>query len=263
MTVPSPRSDGRWGGALTGRALPEDGELGALPATTRTTLAKIWFTQAATELRVARSFAIVHESLAMLGADTGLVHTAERAIDDEHRHALLCLEVSRRYAGTSALPEVPELVHTHPRHPSARDEHERRMLYVIGQCAFNETFASAYLSLARESAKTALARAAISELLSDEIDHARVGWAYLATAPAPRRARLAAWAHALAVANLREWRTLQLNRDRDLGAHGIPEAEAIEEALLEALRGVIIPGLATHGVSSRALESWAKTGAPT
>lgn len=264
MSLAAPKRDGRWGGAVTKRPLPEaQAELDEIPFATRQTLARIWFTQASTEARVADSFAVVHRSLAALGADRGLVSIAERAIDDEHRHAELCLEMARRYANNPALPAVPELPFEHPLHPAALDERERQMLWVMGQCAFNETFASAYLSLSRDVAESPLAKAAISELLSDEIDHARIGWAYLSTCTAAQRERLAHWAHALAVSNLREWRLLELNRDVDLGPFGVPEAGAIEAALLDVLGEVIVPGLERSGVMSSSLAAWVKAGAPT
>jgi hypothetical protein len=264
VSLGAPRVDGRWGGAVTKRPLPDArDELEAIPFERRRTLARIWFTQASTEARVADSFAVVHRSLVALGADAGLVAVAERAIDDEHRHAALCLDMARRYANNPDLPPVPELPFEHPQHASAHDDAERRMLWVMGQCAFNETFASAYLSLSRDVARSPLARAAISELLSDEIDHARIGWAYLETCTPAQRARLASWVHALAVANLREWRLLQLNRDVDLGPFGVPEAEAIERALVEVLAEVIVPGLERSGVMSSALAAWVKAGAPT
>ncbi len=259
-----PRPDGRWGGAITKRPLGDaTAELEALPIARRETLARIWFTQAATEARVADSFGVVHRSLVALGADRGLCSIAERAVDDEHRHAALCLEMARRYANNPDLPPPPELPFEHPQHLSASDDAERRMLWVLGQCAFNETFASAYLSLSRDVAESPLAKAAISELLSDEIDHARIGWAYLETCSPTQRQQLSRWVHALAVSNLREWRLLQLNRDVELSPFGVPEAGAIEEALLDVLAEVIVPGLERSGVMSPALSAWVKAGAKT
>lgn len=263
MIVPAPLPDGRWGGALTKRPLPDaSDELDALSLERRTTLAKIWFTQAATEARVANSFKIVHGSLVALRADSGLITTAERAIDDEHRHTGLCMEMAKRYANRDDLPPVPELPFAHPTHPEAQSEAERHLLYVMGQCVFNETFACAYLSLARDAAESPLARAALSELLSDEIDHARIGWAYLETAPKALKEKLPQWIHALAVANLGVWRALELNTDADLAYFGVPAAEAIEHALVSALTEVIVPGFGRSGVGSKALDGWVRAGAP-
>lgn len=195
--------EGRWGGAVTSRPLPVDGELSEIDPTLREHLARIWLSQAATEARVAKSFALVHESLIALGAADGLVTVSKRAIDDEHRHTALCREMARRYFGAE-VTTTPQLPFAPPRHELATSDEQRKALWVIGQCAFNETFASAYLSLCHERAESALPRAALRELLSDEIDHARIGWAYLATLPRHLRASIDDWLLPLAICNLRE-----------------------------------------------------------
>ena len=256
-------AEGRWGGAVTSRPLPTaDGEVTEIDPTLREHLARIWLSQAATEARVAKSFALVHESLVALGADEGLIAVSKRAIDDEHRHTELCREMARRYFGAE-VTATPVLPFAPPRHELAKSEEERRALWVVGQCAFNETFASAYLSLCHERAEVGLPRAALRELLSDEIDHARIGWAYLATLPRHLRAAIDDWLLPLAICNLREWRSVRLSEDASLTKHGIPAAAEVEEALVTALRDLIVPGLAHTGCDTRSVETWLATGAPT
>ncbi len=230
-----------------------------MPFAEREELATIWLSQAATEARVARSFALVHESLALLGADAGLVEVSARAVEDEHRHEALCRTMAERYAGAPVVP-TPVLPFSPPRHHEAKSDRDRRALWVVGQCAFNETFASAYLSLCFDRVETPLARAAIRELLSDEIDHARIGWAYLSTIDAATRATISDWLVPLAVSNLREWRKVRLAEDERLAPHGIPPAGAVEEALSHAMRDLVAPGLAHVGLDVRALERWIANG---
>jgi len=254
---------GRWGGAVTSRPLPEsEAEIADMNPEVRERLARIWLSQAATEARVARSFTLVHESLVALGADEGLVVVSNRAIDDEHRHTALCRELARRYFG-APVTDTPDLPFSPPKHALAKSDEERRALWIIGQCAFNETFASAYLSLCHERAETPLARAALRELLSDEIDHARIGWAYLSTLPTELRPRIDDWLLPLAMCNLREWRNVRLAEDASLARHGIPAAAEVEEALASALRDLILPGLAHTNLDPRPLERWLAAGAPT
>ncbi len=256
--------EGRWGGAVTQRPLPAaDEEIAAMPDEQRTVLARLWWSQAATERRVAQSFAVVERALTSLEADAGIVATAGRAVDDEHRHAALCQTMASRYLGAEAAP-APELPFAHPRHPAARSEEVRAALYVVGQCVFNETFASAYLAACLDAATHPLARAALRELLSDEIDHARVGWAFLATMPGALRADITDWLLPLGIANLREWRALTLPAPgADLERHGVPARARIEEALVSALRGVIAPGVAHVGLRSAPFAQWAEGGART
>ena len=252
-------ADGRWGGSITHHALPDSREeLAAMAPTQRAWLARIWRSQAATEARVASSFAVIEESLEALGADSGLVRLAARAVDDERRHAALCEEASGRYAGAPCA-QHERLEARHPRHPHASPE-LRRALYVVGQCALNETFASAYLAQAYRGATSPLARAVIRELLEDEIDHARLGWAFLSTTSASTRRELSRWLVVLTESNLREWRRIDLPDSRALEAHGVPPRGEALDALDEAVRGVLLPGFAHAGLDTRGLERWLSRG---
>ncbi len=256
-------SEGRWGGRATRRPLPDAAlELAELDPEVRAELARIWWMQASTEGRVATSFAIVRDALEGLGADTRLVALAERAVDDEHRHAALCEQMARTLLGR-AISAPPELDSPRPTHPEARSERERRALFVVGQCALNETFASGYLGAALAPCKSPLARAAIRELLEDEIDHSRLGWAYLQTLPADLRPVISDWLVPLAVTNLREWRKSSVSESALLEQHGVPRAEAVRAALEDVVRGVLLPGFAHVGLDVRGLEAWVRQGMPT
>ncbi len=252
--------DGRWGGAVTRRALPPSDEALALAPAVRARLASIWMSQAATEARVARSFQMVHESLTRLDVDPALAALAARAVDDEHRHAALCEDLAGRYAGGPCGPHAA-LPHTPPAHPGASPR-LRDALFVVGQCALNETFASAYLGAAYQGARTPIARAALRELLEDEIDHSRLGWAYLDRAPADLKRELSDWLVPVTICNLREWRKIALPDDDALAAHGVPPHEVAHAALSEALGGLLLPGFAHVGLDTRALERWIRQGAP-
>lgn len=265
MRIPPLDPAGRYGGRATSRPLPESEPLfDALPASAREHLAHVWLSQAATELRVARSFEVVHAALRDLRADPGLVATAHRAMDDEHRHATLCREMAERYLGAPVV-DPPDLPFEPPTHPLAESEDERRALHVVGQCAFNETFASAYLAAAQDGATVPLARAALRELMADEVDHARIGWAYLSTLPPRLKPRVEDWLLPLATTNLREWRRLRESPydAPHLASHGFPPPAIIEEALTTALRDLVIPGLDHFGYRTHRLAAWLNQGAPT
>ena len=262
MTTIPIAPEGRWGGDVTSRPLPDaQDELDAMDPAMRRAVAAVWWAQCATELRVAQSFAVVHESLVALRAEASLIALAERAVDDEHRHGALCLEVARRY-DTSFTSAPPSLPRQQPVHALAKSEDERRALYVLGQCALNETFASAYLSIAHHDATCSLARAGLNELLRDEIDHSRLGWAYVSTLSPALRARMSDWLLPLTIQNLREWQSSAASHEGAIIAHGVPSADGVREALADVVRGVILPGFATNGLDVRALERWVRAGMP-
>lgn len=255
--------DGRWGGRVTSRPLPDAAdELAGLDPALRGELSTIWWAQSATELRVATSFGVVHRALSDLGAEPALTALAARAVDDEHRHAALCLDMAQRLRG-GEIDAPPPLPAQQPQHPEALDEDERRALFVVGQCALNETFANAYLTTAYRDTTSPLARAAINELLRDEIDHSRLGWAFLSTLPASRRARISDWLVPLTLTNLREWQQSAATHTLAHAPHGVPRAEAVREALAEVVRDVMLPGFEYVGLDTRALARWVRAGMPT
>ncbi|MDP3274537.1 MAG: hypothetical protein Q8Q09_05035 [Deltaproteobacteria bacterium] len=264
MTTPL-RVDGRWGGKVTRRELPANSpEIATLSLVDRASLANLWLSQSATERRVAESFAVVHRALVALSADKNLIEIAERGIDDEHRHAALCHHMAEQYAGRE-LATAPTLPFVHPAHREASSEAERQALFVIGQCVFNETLASAYLEAAMSKATAPIARAALSELLSDEIDHARIGWAFLSMLEPSARQSLQSWMLPLAVCNLREWRAVAkpIEHAEVLEAHGAPSYITVQEALLEGLSSLVVPGLQTMGFDVSSMRAWLDQGAVT
>jgi hypothetical protein len=244
------RADGRWGGKLTRRPVPQaDPTVDALDDDQRRDLVDVWLGRAASERRVGDAFVVVRESLVDLGAAEVLVRLADRAVDDEMRHAELSRIVASRVAGKE-LDAPPRLALRLPRHEGASDE-LRRTLYVVGQCAFNETFASAFLEAALGAATGTMARAALRELLSDEIDHARIGWAHLAAVPASIRALVAPWLPAMTRANLRMWREAPRPYPTDpvLHAQGAPSAAMVEAALATGLTELVVPGFEALGMA--------------
>jgi hypothetical protein len=255
---------GRWGGRLTNRPLPrKDVEIDRLSDQQRDELALIWLGRAASERRVADAFKVIHNALDDLGSSGELIALATRAVDDEYRHAELSRLVASRYAGQQLEPPARlELVV--PEHPDA-PARLRHTLHILGHCAMNETFASAFLDVSLNYARGSLASAALRALFSDEIDHARLGWAHLAELRESDRSEIIPWLPALVHANLKMWRdtTRPYPTDSLLHRHGAPPAEAVEQALLNAIRQLIIPGLEHFGLPTDVLRRWLAAGAPT
>ncbi|HWA71403.1 MAG TPA: hypothetical protein VG937_03695 [Polyangiaceae bacterium] len=258
------RSEVRWAGRLTSRPLPErDPELDALEPEQRSQLSAVWLARAASERRVADAFEVVRDALEDLGSEPRLQALAARAVDDEHRHAELARRVASRFAGRE-LEAPPRLTLVVPEHRGAPDR-LRSSLHVLGHCAMNETFASAFLEAALGSCHAPYARAALRELLSDEVDHARIGWAHLAALRGDERAELAPWLESLVRENLKMWREAgrQYSNDPALHRHGAPSAAVAESAVLGAVSELILPGLAHFGLATHSLRRWLDEGAPT
>ena len=256
---------GRWSGRLTQRPLPdEDPSLDRLTPGQRSRLAEIWLVRAAMERRVADSFEVIHGALLRRGASPDLVALAERAIDDEYRHTELSRLVASRFAGRE-LPTPQRLPLETPAHKGASPE-LRDSLFVVGQCVLNETTASAFLETCLGCAEGALAKSALRELLSDEVEHGRMGWTYLASMDDRTRAEIARWLLPMAYLNLQIWKRespYDPKHDAVFAAHGAPPAATLHEALVDALRSLIVPGLRQLRMPTDALERWLDAGAPT
>jgi hypothetical protein len=216
------------------------------------------------ERRVADSFEVIQGALTRRHSSPEVIHLAERAIDDEYRHAELSRFVASQFAGRDLEPPG-RLVLEVPKHqgaaPSVRDA-----LFIVGQCVLNETTASAFLEACLQWARGALARWALRELLSDEIDHGRIGWAFLASLSAADRAELNRWLLPMAFINLRQWRRETPHDpeyDSALALHGAPPASVIHSAVLGALEQMIVPGFERLGMATASLRRWLAAGAET
>jgi hypothetical protein len=67
-----------------------------------------------------------------------------------------------------------------PRHEGATPR-ERVLLHVVEMCCLNETLTGVFFTEMHARATNPVVRAAVESLLEDEIDHGKVGWAYLAS----------------------------------------------------------------------------------
>jgi hypothetical protein len=87
----------------------------------------------------------------------------------------------------------------------------------------------------------------------------------LASVTAEVRASVGRWLLPLARMNLKMWR--EAGRISGCGdacsAHGVPEADAIEEAIVGAVRDLILPGFAMLGIATGPTQAWLDAGAPT
>jgi hypothetical protein len=134
-------------------------------------------------------------------------------------------------------------------------------LYIIAMCCINETVACGVLEAALAQAKSPLARAALATILSDEIDHARAGWAHLASpyVTSEMKRALPAWLHRLHSVKLRE-----LVEDdaplpgEDFGTHGMLSRQKSRDVVYATLVDVMFPGYRRAGIDPSLTEKWAR-----
>jgi hypothetical protein len=157
--------------AAAQRALPDvDATIDALDAESRELVAAEWTRRAASEISAGAVFSVVSRGLFHEGAPAELSWLASRAVLDEIRHAELCRAAAARY-GAAAPPR--------PRPARIDEARGGPFMHAVANGAVNETIATAFLSAAAEAATSPFASAVVRELMTDEIDHARIGWALL------------------------------------------------------------------------------------
>jgi len=240
------------------KALPErDPTIDALAPESRSRLATIWAQRAESELAAGVAFAAVARELRELDADPVVLELADQAAADEPRHAELCLRLAAAYAGAPAATPPPRAV-TLPEHAGAGDA-LRKHLHAAGMCCINESIACAFIEVCLDDAAGPLVRAIHREHLSDEIEHARVGWAHFASprVDAATRREVARWLPRLLSANLENWRSRIAWLPADgIAGHALPPSARCFEAARAAVRDVIIPGFAHVGIDAAHAAAW-------
>ena len=234
----------------------EDESVDALAPSVRKQLARQWSARATAELRVASVFSVLARDLFEHGADPAVIRICARAVSDEVRHADICRVLAERYGGEAvAFPEpapvpIPDLADARPG--------LRSTLHVIAMGCINETVASAWLEASLTATSSSLARAALRELIADDIHHARLGWAHLGSAHVTpsMRAEIGPWLGRLLDAVLDPWLVNIASFAAGVPSHGVPSEETSRAALAECLDGVVLPGLEALGVDTSAGRAW-------
>jgi hypothetical protein len=211
-------------------------------------LSKHWLERAAAESSVAIGFDKLLPRLRAIGAAPVVLELTEKAIDDETRHARGCVELASSYAGRALEAPPPRATEL----PVFRTEDEALecALIVLGTCCINESIACEWLRASWLAATDPASKDANRLHLKDEIDHARLGWAYFATLDPARKRHIAEhWLDRMIAVNVAEWK----KADKHLPADGIAElghlAQTISERVIdEAVASVVRPGFAHVGL---------------
>ena len=235
-----------------------DSSIEDLDPDTRQRIARQWELRSAAELRVASVFAVLARELFETGADPPVLQICARAVSDEVRHAEICQVLAGRYAGREIAwpPPGPVPMPFHARAPARL----RPTLRATAMGCINETIASAWLEASLEHASAPLARAALRELMADDVHHARLGWAHLASARVTRevRAEVAAWLPRLLQTAALPWLKDARVYSEGMPSHGIPSAETTRAVVVRTLHEVVLPGFDALDVATAPARAWAE-----
>ncbi|HEY8945939.1 MAG TPA: hypothetical protein VIM73_16840 [Polyangiaceae bacterium] len=158
------------------RLIRTDVTVSTMQPETRRTLGSLWAHRAQAELTASAMFSGLALDCSRGNVSPVLLSLTERAVDDERYHSMLSAQMAEHYLGET----IPAFGPSADALRFETCEADLALgLRLLLQCALNETVAAAYLRECHREAISPLVRAAVRELLRDEIDHARIGWAYL------------------------------------------------------------------------------------
>lgn len=196
------------------------------------------------------AFTHLRPRLVAAGVAEPVLALVDKAIEDEQRHADLCVRLASQYAGSDQ-PAPPPRFEALPDF-GTNDERLEVALLVTGMCCINESIASEWIRSCWQAATAEIAVVANREHLKDEIDHARLGWAHLASEHVgpDLKTRIAQRVPKLIAVNVAEWK----KPDEHLPPEGIREhghlSRAENDAVIDAaVRDVVMPGFALLGLA--------------
>jgi hypothetical protein len=221
-------------------------------AKARVRAGRSWESRMKQEHLAVGAFSMLVTELAALGCDPTVLSLLTRAASDEVRHTEICRKMAGGLLGEDAPSKGFRGIPSIPKHPGTNLE-TRALLHVVEMCCLSETFTGVFFTEMLSEMGEGTPRMAVESLLEDEIDHGRVGWAYLAArASAKRIDGLAAALPAMldhtlgpVIEKARSQPEPDTRALRSVGYIGASTARAIFE---RTLRDVILPGFETCGI---------------
>jgi hypothetical protein len=216
-----------------------------------------WAFRTRAEIEATARFARMATELAQVGATPVVVRGAADASADELRHRDLCARLAAKWGEPNALAHEP------PRDRIGRsdmDPRDRLLWEVVAVCCISETMNTSLMTRCLEVAKEEEIRDTLHQLLEDEVKHARLGWAHLASERSAGRGQF-----------LRDVLPLMLDASIEPGFLDAPPPVPWTEALYDygelpwaelvqiyrdTLNLVVFPGFDALGVDSSKGRAW-------
>ena len=211
----------------------------------RARVAAYWWQRAEGEITSWVGFQHVLADLRAEGSPEPVIELAERAVEDEYKHALFCRDWAAHFGHEVA--EMPSPRSTEPITFRGASEADNRLLR-IALCCLTETVGCFILRHVRPTLKDKDLRELNRLHMADELQHSRVGWAHLASMSAEKKATLRRWLPALLKISERSCCTGPEQDFEELVPFGYFTPRLLRAAYDQALAEVILPGLEHLGL---------------
>jgi hypothetical protein len=225
----------------------------------RAQLGAMWAFRARGEQEIAAQYADLGRRLGASGVAPALVDRVVAASADETRHRDLCAEMATRLrhpGPTSSARALPRIA------PHRLDGGARLAYEMVALFCVTESINATLLLRSSQRAHDEAARRTLRALLSDEVEHSRIGWGFLASELDWRDEIAAGLPRMLAAATHDEHflETPAPDAESDaLTAHGLLPLAGLRAVFLEAMHDVILPGLELCRVDTQAARAWLTT----
>jgi ferritin-like protein len=221
--------------------------------------ARIWAERRRVEFESAQRFAHLTTELTSHGSSTVIVEMARDAARDELRHAELCEQLMQHFGGPPAA--VAHEV-TAPRRvaPAELDAREALLYELVALSCVTETLSTVLLGTLVDAARDPFTRQCLHSILKDEVQHSRLGWAFLAEAHAGgARDVVSPHLPAMLAATLGTEAVVDAPPDADdaeLSGYGALDRTTGERLVRECLAEVVFPGLERFGIDTVPGKRW-------
>ena len=217
--------------------------------------AAIWAHRATEELAAAARFDRLAATAQREGAEPIVVELARKAGDDERRHHERCVELVEHLGGRWSAPARI----TAPPLRSGLDNARADLLYeLVAMSCVTETLSAALLMEMRAAAADGRVRDVVHEVLVDEVDHSRLGWAHLAAEARGCSVRFigerlpAMLAHTVA----EELFGPGVDASSELDGLGALSRARRKDVFAATMHDVVFPGLRRAGIDTGAGQRW-------
>jgi hypothetical protein len=132
------------------------------------------------------------------------------------------------------------------------------LLHLVLLSCINESTSTFYLRATMQRSRSPLARAALRELLADDVEHARLGWAHLASSSVTNaeRAHVAQALPTLLGVSHALWTDVPARAEAWFEEHGCSGLRTASNAFDDAVRTVVLPGMAHVGIATEPGAAW-------
>ena len=148
-----------------------------LTAEERGLVGSTWAYRAESEVRAVQRFSSLGQALRVHGASPTVLQLCDRAVSDEERHVGICAKLAREFG---VEPQIEDITRPGPLAPSDLSVDQQVFYEVVAVCCINETISAAILGEMLRLARPGRVHDTVQEILRDEINHGRIGWALLA-----------------------------------------------------------------------------------